>query len=150
MAKQPLSSVSPNVSLDIEAPEVQTPAATYGANTGVSAHLQTYFPTPSQLQARTSDVSDHHISFLPMDHLHSVNHSLPDPGGGVLNLTTSSPYSESPNQYDLPRVIPTPAGGLNQLAEKNPEGLGQDVHGNGRTKEVKIPQRSNLKILWIK
>lgn len=61
------------VSLEIEAPEVQTLFAPPGARFGFGAHLQTYFPTPSEPQAQTVEVTDLHRSLPPFDNLPSVN-----------------------------------------------------------------------------
>lgn len=115
MANQQPSSVSPSVSLNIEAPDVQTPANTYGATSAFGADLQTYFPTPSQPQAGSADIYGHPTSFPNMD-LHSANQSLAweseavpsslDPGGGTSKLTTSSSYSLSHNvSFENPPLL---------------------------------------------
>lgn len=48
--------------LEIEAPDVQTPVVLHGAHPGFGAHLQTYFPTPSQPQAQICEL------MTPTDH----------------------------------------------------------------------------------
>ena len=128
MSNQQPMPVSPSISLDIEAPDIQTPARTYGAGSAFSAHLQPYFPTPYLPQVGTHDS----IFFPHLGNSQSVNQSpaweteavqsLPDPGGGPLTLTASSPYSMFQSQCELPGVIPTPAPDLNQIAAKTPDG----------------------------
>ena len=62
-------------SLNIEAPDAQTPANIYRANNAYRAHLQFYFQTLSQAQAGQPDCG-HPIYFPDMDNLQSVNQSL--------------------------------------------------------------------------
>lgn len=67
MSTQLHSPVSPSVSLDIEAPDVHTPAISYDARRAFGSHLQTYFQTLQKPHTGTPEAHGQ-VVFSPSHH----------------------------------------------------------------------------------
>lgn len=129
MAHFPHSSTLHSLTLDIDAPDIQTPVFPHVAPSDHGHHLQTYFATPGQPLAQIPEASDLHRPLTPSYIVPSANRSLvweteamaPLQVPGFLNLT-ASPLSVTPALYELPQAIPTPAQNLHRLVDHTQRG----------------------------
>lgn len=151
MAHSPHYSTLHSVTLDSDAPDVNTPVNHLATHREYGDHLQTYFPTPRPPMALMPEVIDPPGSAPPLDNLYSSNQSFAweteavattqDPGD--FHLITSP---ATPAPYELPKTMPIPPQNLHLIVDNTQrswERMNTEIkEQNGAIKELTTSLKS--------